>query len=188
MTISNVIERLEDGNQRFVTDRLDGKLNDDERRISLIEEQNPFAIILSCADSRVVPELIFDVDLGELFVVRVAGNVANISSIASVEYAVTQLNSKVVVVLGHQNCGAVTAAMKGGDNGINLNHLLNHITPALNSCNNEASLEEVVKCNAEKNTDALYNNSSIIKKAVDKGNLKIIPAYYNLDSGLVEYI
>lgn len=188
MTIDNIIIRLEDGNQRFVNDKLDGKLQDSTRRNLLIAGQEPFAIILSCADSRVVPELVFDTGLGELFVIRVAGNVANTSSIASIEYAVAHLNSQVIIVLGHESCGAVTAAMGRGDNGPNLNHLLDYISPALNSCGDDATLKEVVRCNAELTSDALYNNSSIIKSAVDAGNLKIIPAYYNLDSGLVEYV
>lgn len=188
MTIDSIIVRLEDGNQRFVNDKLDGRLQDSARRDLLTGGQEPFAIILSCADSRVVPELIFDTGLGELFVVRVAGNVANTSSIASIEYAVAHLNSQVIIVLGHESCGAVGAAMAGGDNGPNLNHLLDHIAPALNSCGDDATLKEVVRCNAEKNADVLYDNSAIIKGAVAAGNLKIIPAYYNLDSGLVEYV
>jgi|TARA_B110000238_G_C16110259_1_gene432363 carbonic anhydrase len=188
MRVDDIIVRLEEGNQRFVNDKLEGRLQDSKRRDSLTGGQEPFAIVLSCADSRVVPELAFDTGLGELFVVRVAGNVANTSSIASIEYAVAHLKSQVIVVLGHESCGAVTAAMGRGDNGPNLNHLLDHISPALNSCGDDATLKEVVKCNAEKNADALYNNSAIIKGAVDSGDLKIIPAYYNLDSGLVEYV
>ena len=188
MRVDDIIVRLEEGNQRFVNDKLEGRLQDSKRRDSLTGGQEPFAIFLSCADSRVVPELAFDTGLGELFVVRVAGNVANTSSIASIEYAVAHLKSQVIVVLGHESCGAVTAAMGRGDNGPNLNHLLDHISPALNSCGDDATLKEVVKCNAEKNADALYNNSAIIKGAVDSGDLKIIPAYYNLDSGLVEYV
>ena len=125
---------LKAGNERFVADKLDGKLQDSSRREELTAGQAPYAIILSCADSRVVPEFTFDTGLGELFVLRVAGNVANTSTIASIEYAVAHLGCNLIVVLGHQSCGAVTAALAGGDNGYNLNHLVAHIVPAIDSC------------------------------------------------------
>ncbi len=188
MAIDKVIERLKEGNNRFVSDKLEGKLQDAVRRDELTNGQAPKAIILSCADSRVVPELAFDSGLGELFVVRVAGNVANSSSIASIEYAVAHLGSEVIVVLGHQNCGAVTAAIGGGDNGYNLNHLLSHITPAISASEKGAEVNSVVKKNAEINAEELKNRSAIIKNAVDQGKVKIISAYYNLDSGRVDIL
>ncbi len=188
MAIDKVIERLKEGNNRFVSDKLEGKLQDAVRRDELTYGQAPKAIILSCADSRVVPELAFDSGLGELFVVRVAGNVANSSSIASIEYAVAHLGSEVIVVLGHQNCGAVTAAIGGGDNGYNLNHLLSHITPAISASEKGAEVNSVVKKNAEINAEELKNRSAIIKNAVDQGKVKIISAYYNLDSGRVDIL
>jgi len=123
------LERLKSGNANFVSDSLDGKLQNSSRRQELTGGQKPYAIILSCADSRVVPELAFDTGMGEIFVIRVAGNTANASSIASIEYAVAHLGVNLIVVLGHESCGAVTAAIAGGDNGHNLNHLLAHITP-----------------------------------------------------------
>lgn len=188
MTIQNVLERLQVGNDRFVADKLDGQLQDSTRRDSLVGGQSPYAIILSCADSRVVPELAFDTGLGELFVVRVAGNVANSSTIASIEYAVAHCGSQVIVVLGHQSCGAVTAAVNGGDNGYNINHLLSHITPAIAACGEGASITEVVKKNAELTVSELLSRSSIISNAVQKGTVKIAPAYYNLDSGKVDFL
>lgn len=188
MTIQDVVDRLKDGNARFVADRLDGKLQNSSRRRSLTGGQEPYAIVLSCADSRVVPELAFDTGLGEIFVVRVAGNVANSSSIASIEYAVAHIRSKVLVVLGHQSCGAVTAAMQGGDNGYNLNHLLSHITPALAASGKGAEVNAVVKKNAELTAEELKSRSAIIRKAVEAGNLKILPAYYNLDTGKVDFL
>lgn len=188
MTIQEVTQRLKDGNARFVEDKLDGKLQDSSRRKSLTGGQEPYAIILSCADSRVVPELAFDAGLGELFVVRVAGNVANSSSIASIEYAVAHIGSPVIVVLGHESCGAVTAAVNGGDNGYNLNHLLAHINPALHASPEGASVNEVVKKNAELSSQELQTRSTIIREAVEAGKVKIIPAYYNLGSGKVDFL
>ncbi len=188
MSIDEIIERLKEGNQRFVNDKLDGRLQDSSRRDQLTSGQDPYAIVLSCADSRVVPELAFDTGLGELFVVRVAGNVANSSSIASMEYAVAHIGSKVLVVMGHESCGAVTAAVNGGDNGYNLNHLLSHITPAIAASGQDAGINEVVKKNAELTAEELQTRSGIIRSAVQKGDLKIIPAYYNLHSGKVDFL
>lgn len=188
MEIDQVLDRLKTGNERFVVDKLDGKLQDSSRRNSLTGGQQPYAIILSCADSRVVPEIAFDTGLGELFVIRVAGNVANTSSIASIEYAVAHLGTKVIVVLGHQSCGAVTAAVGGGDNGYNLNHLLSHIAPAIAASGEGADIADVVKKNAELTVESLKERSGIIRSAADSGALKIVPAYYNLDSGKVDFL
>jgi len=188
MTHQESLNRLKEGNARFVKDLLDGKLQDSSRRNSLIGGQEPYAIILGCADSRVVPELSFDTGLGELFTVRVAGNIANSSSIASIEYAVAHCDTKLIVVLGHQNCGAVTAAVVGGDNGHNLNHLLSHITPAINASDKNASVNEVVVKNAELTATDLINRSSIIKNAVETGEVNIVAAYYHLDSGKVDFL
>ncbi|NJB85861.1 carbonic anhydrase [Lewinella marina] len=188
MTIDQVVSRLQEGNERFVADKLDGKLQNSSRRGELTSGQKPYAIVLSCADSRVVPELAFDTGLGEIFVVRVAGNIANTSSIASIEYAVAHIGSPVIVVLGHESCGAVTAALQGGDNGYNLNHLTAHIKPAIKSSPQGASVNEVVKENARLTAQELQDRSSIIRQAVQDGKVKIVPAYYNLHTGKVDML
>jgi carbonic anhydrase len=182
-----IIQRLKDGNERFVADKLDGKLQDSSRRNSLTGGQEPYAIIVSCADSRVVPELAFDTGLGELFVLRVAGNVANTSTIASIEYAVAHLKTPVIVVMGHESCGAVTAAVGGGDNGYNLNHLLAHVAPAI-AASGDVPVNDVVKKNAELNAKELAERSSIIGGAVKDGNCEIVSAYYELGSGKVSFL
>jgi len=188
MNKKEVIERLKSGNENFVNDNLTRANQDSERRASQTDGQAPFAIVLSCADSRVVPELAFDTGIGELFVVRVAGNVANTSSIASMEYAVAHLGTEVVVVLGHQSCGAVTAAVKGGDNGYNLNHLLAHIAPAIAMATDSSNVDEVIRVNAELTVEELTNRSTIIGEAVNSGKVQIVPAYYHLQSGRVEFL
>lgn len=188
MTNSEIKQRLIDGNKRFTEDKLEAKLQNSDRRNELTAGQAPFAIVLSCADSRVVPELAFDTGLGELFVVRVAGNIANSSSMASIEYAVAHCGSTAIVVLGHQSCGAVTAAIAGGDNGYSLNHLLSHITPAIAASAEGAGVNDVVKKNAVLNAEELKNRSDIIGSAVKAGKVEIMPAYYNLDSGKVEFL
>ena len=187
MNSQEVLSRLKDGNERFVADKLDGKLQDSSRRGSLTSGQEPYAIILSCADSRVVPELCFDTGLGELFVVRVAGNVANTSSIGSIEYAVAHIGCPLLVVMGHESCGAVTAAIGGGDNGYNINHLLAHVTPALAAVGGD-DVNAVVKKNAELTASELASRSSIIGDAISGGKLEVVPAYYELGSGRVEFL
>lgn len=183
----DALKRLKEGNANFIEDRLDGKLQNSSRRNELVGGQNPFAIILSCADSRVVPELAFDTGLGELFVIRVAGNVANTSTIASIEYAVAHLGVNLIVVMGHESCGAITAALTGGDNGYNLNHLLGHVIPALNASENK-DVNEVVKVNAHLTCKQIVSRSSIIEDAVKNKGLKLIPAFYNLGSGKIDFI
>ncbi|MEO1517170.1 MAG: carbonic anhydrase [Bacteroidota bacterium] len=180
------LARLKEGNKRFVKDQLTGEMQDAVRRDALTGGQAPYAIILSCADSRVVPEMAFDTGLGEIFVIRVAGNVANTSSIASIEYAVAHLGVNLIVVLGHESCGAVTAALAGGNNGYNLNHLLAHITPAVSASRNKA-VNSVVKKNAKMTATELVHRSDIIEKATTKG-LKIVSAYYNLKSGKINFL
>jgi carbonic anhydrase len=186
MTSREALKKLTQGNKRFVTDMLDGALQDSVRRQAVVGGQSPYAIILSCADSRVVPELVFDTGIGELFVVRVAGNIANTSSIASIEYAVAHLGVKLIVVLGHQSCGAVSAAISGGDNGHNLNHLVAHLQPALQACPG-GSVDAVVRENALQTSTALVERSQIIREAVQSG-LEVLPAWYVLESGEVEYL
>ena len=188
LSAAKALAKLKAGNKNFVADKLDGKLQDSSRRKDLTGGQSPYAIILSCADSRVVPELAFDSGLGEIFVIRVAGNVANTSSIASIEYAVAHLGVNLIVVLGHESCGAVTAAIAGGDNGYNLNHLLAHIEPA-KAASRDKSVNGVVKKNAKMTAKELADRSEILGKAAAKKNgLQIVPAYYNLGSGKVDFM
>ncbi|MGB0863661.1 MAG: carbonic anhydrase [Saprospiraceae bacterium] len=182
------LKRLKEGNARFGEDKLDGKLQNSNRRKELKDGQQPYAIILSCADSRVVPELTFDTGLGEIFVIRVAGNVANLESIASIEYAVAHLGVNLIVVLGHESCGAVTAAIAGGDNGYNLNLLLAHIQPAI-AATEGGDVNSVVKKNAVLTAEDLTDRSKIIRDAAAKEDgLKILSGYYNLKSGVVDYL
>ena len=187
LSAAAALKRLKDGNKRFSTDRPIYERHDAETRATLPGGQSPFAIILSCADSRVIPELIFDAGLSELFVIRVAGNVANTCSVASIEYAVAHLNVNLVVVLGHEGCGAVDAALAGGDNGYNLNHLLAHLQPAIakpSGKDHAAKLKNAVKKNAKLTSKELRERSSILSKK----SLDIVPAYYNLASGKVNFL
>jgi len=184
MEINEIINRLKEGNNRFISDTSERKLQDSMRRELLAGGQSPFAAILGCADSRVVPEIVFDTGLGEIFI---AGNIANIASIASIEYAVAVLKVTVILVQGHSSCGAVSAAKEGGDLGYNLNLLLTHIKPAIEQTSS-GNIDEIIKKNAELNAEELVKRSAMLAGAVTSGQLKIIPTYYNLESGGVEFL
>lgn len=184
----DALKRLQEGNERFQNDNLEHQLQDGARREHLADHQIPYAIILSCADSRVAPELTFDTGLGEIFIIRVAGNVANVETIASIEYAVHAIKTNLIVVLGHESCGAVGAAVGGGDYGTNLNILLSQIQPAIAN-SPQPDVNSVVKTNAEIVAQNLRDRSQIIRDAIVKeGRVKIIPAYYHLASGKVEFM
>ena len=186
MDAQQALAALKKGNEHYVTDQLQHNHSDDARRASQTGGQAPFAIILSCADSRVVPELVFDQGIGDIFVIRVAGNTANPSSIASIEYAVAHLGSKLIVVLGHESCGACGAALAGGDNGPNLNHLLSFITPAVNQSGTK-NVNDVVDINAKNQAKTLITNSEIISDAVANNGVEIVTGFYNLNGGKVDF-
>lgn len=156
-------------------------------------KQRPRAAILSCADSRVIPEHIFGAQDGELFVTRVAGNVASIDVIASLEYAVDALHTPVIVVLGHEGCGAVEATIdfvkNRRDLGYNLNHLAAQIVPAVNDPE-AADLPEAVCRNAIHSADRLLDGSNILLEAFyrKKNPILICAAYYHMDTGKVEWL
>ena len=185
-TWQSALKHLKSGNTNFVNDVLNNDSQDSSRRKEVVDGQKPFAVMLTCSDSRVVPELIFDTGIGELFVIRVAGNVANPSSIASIEYAVAHLYIKLIVVLGHQNCGAVTEALANTGHGKNLDHLLNFIHPAI-AISDSKKVDDVSHIHAKLTAEKLIKDSDIIAKALEGNVLKIIPAYYNLETGQVDF-
>jgi carbonic anhydrase len=185
MNADDALEKLKQGNERFRIGRTKGPGPVETRREELVEGQRPFAVVLSCSDSRVPTEILFDTGLGDLFVIRVAGNVPNPSSIASVEYAVTQLETKLVVVMAHEKCGAVTAAIEGGIASVNLGVLFGYIRPAL-----ELSVEgvdAVARRNAHNTAERLVTGSDIIRNATDQGEVRIVTAFYRFADGCVEF-
>ncbi|UXP31845.1 carbonic anhydrase [Reichenbachiella agarivorans] len=187
MNSQEALTRLKEGNKRFVSGTPNISLQNQEAREPLTKGQSPYAIILSCADSRVAPELAFDAGLGELFVLRVAGNVANTSTIASIEYAVANLGTKLIISMGHESCGAVGAAVAGGDNGPNLNKLVSYIQPSVDKLGKDAPLADIIKENANHSITTLMNQSEIIKNAVKNEGLELVSGYYSLATGEVEF-
>jgi carbonic anhydrase len=184
-----VWDSLMAGNRRFVAGKPEARLLVPLRR-RLASGQSPKAIILSCSDSRVGPELIFDQSLGDLFVVRTAGNVADAVALGSIEYAVEHLDTPLVVVLGHKKCGAVIAACSGEKMpSSNLEAIMKRIDPAVSQAKAYAKgdelVESAIKENVHHSAQDLLANSEIIRDAAKSGKLSVIEAEYELDSGQV---
>jgi carbonic anhydrase len=162
-----------------------------KRRAELAKSQHPFAIILSCSDSRVPPEIVFDEGLGDLFIVRVAGNVLNDEGLGSIEYGVDVLGARLIVVLGHQSCGAVDAAMKTiaakGKAPGHIQSLVTAIKPVVNSTP-KGDLDTMIKANVKHVADALRSSTPILKGKVDSGDVQVIGGYYTLDTGAVTFL
>lgn len=180
------LQRLKSGNESFCGGRTENRKRDVARCKALLNDQQPFAVVLSCSDSRVVPEFVFDVGLGDLFVVRVAGIVPNPSSIASIEFCVAHLGVKLIVVMGHECCGAVAAAIKGGDGGKNLNQLFAFIKPAVVEARRN-DVNTVGKINCRNSAATLVHESDILATAVRKKDVQTLTAFFYLGSGRVDF-
>jgi carbonic anhydrase len=162
-----------------------------KRRAELTKSQHPYAIILSCSDSRVPPELVFDEGLGDLFGIRVAGNVLNNEGLGSIEYGVDVLGARLILVLGHQSCGAVDAAMKTvaakGKAPGHIQSLVTAIKPVIESTP-KADLDTMITANVKHVVDALRSSTPILKAKVDSGDVQVIGGYYTLDTGAVTFL
>lgn len=188
------IEKLRAGNRRFVTGSRLYPNQSPAHRQALAAGQNPFAAILGCADSRVPPEIIFDQGLGDLFTVRVAGNIVDNASLGSLEYAVQHLSVPLVVVLGHSSCGAVQAAMASSPSQGRIASLVAAIQPALKESStkpgetSDQALANAVRSNVTLVVHQLLTAAPILATLVNQGTISIVGAYYNLTSGVVEFL
>lgn len=195
ITADESLQKLLDGNHRYVVNQMTGrKLCDATTRHSLTKGQSPYAIILCCSDSRVPPEIIFDQGLGEIFVVRVAGNVPDPIILGSIEYAAEHLDSPLIMVLGHGRCGAVTAAVaaRGKPHEGNIGAILEAIAPAVLQAETEAGggdraelVEAAIDGNIRLVCRSLCAHSKVIKELADAGKVKIVGAKYDLEDGRV---
>lgn len=184
------LQRLMEGNARYVNGTLQHPHTNSEYREKLVHGQKPFAAILGCSDSRVPLEMIFDQGLGDIFVIRVAGNVANEVTIASVEFAVGVLNVPLVMVIGHSQCGAVTAATTDNTYDSYLKNLIEHIRPAVRRARGESGdlVENAIRINAQIMAQTLIDRSDLIADAANNQETKIVSAYYDLASGGVDVL
>lgn len=184
-----------EGNKRYVSGKLANKDLSLEVRTDLSKNgQHPFATVLTCSDSRVAPELVFDQGLGDLFVIRDAGNVADTIETGSVEYAVEHLKTPLVVVLGHEKCGAVKASVEGGEATPNIEAIIHKIKPSIDkvkSANKDIKEEEMASKVEDENAKETVNEllkSPTIKHLVDSGKVKLVAAKYHIESGEVEFL
>jgi carbonic anhydrase len=190
------LKMLQEGNGRFVCSgpkRLNQNAN---RRVQTAEKgQHPFAVVLACADSRVPVEVLFDRGIGDIFVVRDAGNIATTTDIGSIEYAVDHLGSPLVVVLGHSKCGAVTAAVEGGEAPPNIKAIVDFIAPAVAIAKNaapdkcgEALVPAAITANVWQSMSDIYKNSPMMREKVKGGKVKMLGATYDIKSGKVNWM
>jgi len=210
---TDAISKLKEGNKRYTSGNLEHPHQSTEdraqlaansyenlgmtpaeaakRRAELAKSQHPFAIVVGCSDSRVPPEIVFDQGLGDLFVLRVAGNVIDDHSLGSIEYAVDHLAVRLILVLGHQRCGAVKAAKEtiaAKTKALaHIQSLVSAIQPAVEATIN-GDLETTVKTNVKDVVQALRLSTPVLKAKVDTGELSVIGGYYNLDTGDVTFL
>ena len=186
------LQKLIDGNLRYAQGNASHPNQSLERRAELVSGQHPFAVILSCSDSRIPPELVLDQGLGDIFVIRTAGEVVDNASLASIEYAVDHLGVPLVMVLGHDSCGAVTAAVQGGEAEGHLGSLIDFIRPAVEQAREAGEESDLLNSSIDNNVhnivEALENSQPILSEKVEKGELTIVGARYHLDSGVVDIL
>ncbi len=197
---TDALQRLKQGNARFVSGSSDrDPLTSSRKRGEAVDGQQPFAVILGCSDSRVPVEMVFDQDLGDLFVIRVAGNIVAPSQIGSVEFAAEAFGTTLVVVLGHSRCGAVQATVEelqrpSADQSPHLKAIVDRIRPAVGKIVSEnpgddtdALVDKAVRANIRHAVEALRHGSDIIEGRANSMGLRIVGAEYALETGLVEF-
>lgn len=178
------LQILKEGNARFSTDKSVLRNINAERRESLKNGQNPYAVIVSCSDSRVTPTTVFNAGLGELFDIRLAGNVVDDDALGSIEYAVEHLNTPLIVVMGHQSCGAVTATynevVKGEKVSGNMESFVKKITPSVNK---NGTIDDAIHTNIDMVVKEISEDKGI-KTLIDQGKVKVVGAYYDLNGNV----
>lgn len=189
LTPQDALNRLLDGNQRFVRHQLQHPDQSESRLLELTQAQHPFATVLSCADSRVTAEIIFDQGLGDIFDVRVAGNIATPEVLGSLEYAVALLETPLLMVLGHERCGAVTAAVDNGPLPGDMGTFVAAILPAVNQVKGLSgdAVDNAVTANVRYQMTQLLR-SPVIRDRQQSGQLEVVGARYDLDTGTVTLI
>lgn len=195
LTPSQALRLLQEGNDKFIMEAPFRTARTRERRIALARGQAPFCVLVGCSDSRVPPELLFGRDLGELFIVRNAGNTVDTAALGSIEYGVGVLGCPLVVVLGHESCGAVAAAIEVVQKNATfpgvIGEMIQPIIPAVLSVRDQgqgdALLDNAVKANARRVATRLKTQSPILQEAMRQDKLKIVAARYDLDDGVVDF-
>lgn len=184
MNTKDIIERLKEGNRRFVKGKMKG-YDFVERRKEVLSGQKPFVTIVTCSDSRVIPEYIFDANIGELFLIRTAGNVLDDVSVGSIEYGTEHLKTPVLLILGHERCGAVTAACSDENVHGKIKKIVKNIKPACKKASGD--VEKATEFNLDAVERYIMKKSKIVKRLVENGELTIVKAKYMLSTGEVVF-
>ncbi len=195
MSSEDALIRLKEGNQRFIENERTFPHSDIKRLQEVAAGQHPFATVITCSDSRVPPEYFFDVGFGDIFTIRVAGNVCDTDEVGSIEYGVDHLGTPLMVVLGHRHCGAVTAVVNNAEVHGNIPELIDNIIPAVqrakqehSDLHGEALIETAIRENVWQAIQDLLNKSPITKERVKDGHLKIVGAILDIETGKVEWL
>jgi carbonic anhydrase len=196
----HALDRLREGNRRFASNQEAGRvLSIPTRAAELVDGQEPFAIILGCSDSRVPAELVFDQGFGDLFVIRVAGNIVAPSQVGSVEFAASRFGTRLVVVLGHSQCGAVGAALdelqgRLTNHSRNLRSIVDRVRPSVETLlgshredDAETLLNEAIRANVRASADHLRHGSELLESLIQGDGLLVVGAVYSLETGLVDF-
>ena len=194
------LQRLREGNQRFVSEtRNGGERASETRRLELATRQDPFAIVLGCSDARVPAEIIFDQGLGDLFVIRVAGNIVAPSQVDSVEFAAARFGTRLVVVLGHSRCGAILATLEELERPAraqsrNLRSIVDRVRPSVETLletelrhQPDALIHQAVRANIRVSSSNLRHGSELLEQLIEKDGLIVVGAEYSLETGVVEF-
>lgn len=183
------IKKLVDGNKRFVENKPTHQNQNAKRREEVAKGQKPFAVVLTCSDSRVPPEILFDQGIGDLFVIRTAGNIVDDIGLGSIEYAVEHLKVPLVVVLGHEKCGAVDATVKGGEAPGHIKALVSNIVRAVDKARSKTGdlLENSIKQNIDNVVEQISKSKPILEEFVHNKKIKVVGARYDLDDGMVTF-
>jgi len=184
------LQLLREGNRRYMTGKSSITPDYSRERTKLAENgQHPFAVILGCSDSRVPPEIVFDAGIGQIFAVRTAGNIADAIAVGSVEYAVEHLKAPLVVVLGHEKCGAIATAVSGGNHGPNIEAIIREIQPSLEKTRRKGDKDIACRCEDEniRHTASKLRDSQIISQLIRDKKLTIVGAKYDLETGGVSF-
>lgn len=200
LTADEALDRLKKGNMRFASDEVNPtKFLTHQQRTEMVDDQHPFAIILGCSDSRVPAEMVFDQGFGDLFVIRVAGNIVAPSQVGSVEFAAESFGCPLVVVLGHSHCGAIHSTIEalqnpGSPTSANLMSIVNRVRPSVEILmltelkdDLEKLSHHAVRSNVFASVNQLRHGSAVLESLIAKGKLKVVGAEYSLETGMVEF-
>jgi carbonic anhydrase len=200
LTAVQALARLQEGNRRFVANQTNNDALDHVRRAALAAGQEPFAVILGCSDSRVPAELVFDQGFGDLFVIRVAGNIVAPSQVGSVEFAASRFGTRLVVVLGHSGCGAITATLeeitgRATSQSRNLRSIVNRVRPSVETLlttrsfdTDDALIRDAVRANVRASVNHLRHGSELLERLSLEDGLLVVGAEYSLETGVVTFL